>query len=246
MDIRVFDGKRNPDNVFDPDLLDENLAVGRHLLDAADDGHALDDPAEGGVSLAVRVPPAAEIHLGLVVDADEKFGAGRPGFSPGQGKRAVFVQDSGHGRGLMRDGRQTLGPDIQPESGLDEFDFDKRIRLVIGFEYPVESRSFITVLVYVAEEVGRGDGSLALEYFGFDVPELGLDKDQGVLPGPVSPCRPRKKNKTRAENKSRFIHGEFPLVLFFGISPARFISPDRPYFPAAPCLTLYFSNQAMR
>lgn len=41
----------------------------------------LDHEAENGEALAVRVAPAAEVELGLVVDADEEAAAAVPGAS---------------------------------------------------------------------------------------------------------------------------------------------------------------------
>src|SRR5579885_1810971 len=48
------------------------LAVRPGRLNLLDHVHALDDPAEGGEALAVRVALAAEVQLRLVADADEE------------------------------------------------------------------------------------------------------------------------------------------------------------------------------
>jgi hypothetical protein len=57
----------------------ELLAAGRTGLDGPDDVPPSDDAAESGESLAVGVPLAAEVELGLVVDANEKARGGRSG-----------------------------------------------------------------------------------------------------------------------------------------------------------------------
>jgi hypothetical protein len=50
--------------------LKEHLAVGRLPLDFSDDIHPLNNLAERGKSLSIRVPPAAEVKLRLVPDSD--------------------------------------------------------------------------------------------------------------------------------------------------------------------------------
>ena len=59
------------------DGLDQELLLRPGRVQSPDDLHALDDLAESGEALSIRIAAPSVVELGLLADADEEFRRGR-------------------------------------------------------------------------------------------------------------------------------------------------------------------------
>lgn len=143
----------------DRDGRGQPLSASGRLLNTANGVHPLDDLPEGGETLAIGVPAAAEVEFGLGTKADEEVRGGGVGGRPGHGDGPIEMAKAGDGGPFESDGRETGGFAARGGARLDDFDANLVAGLVFECDGAMEEAARVMTGVDVAEKVVDGPGS---------------------------------------------------------------------------------------
>jgi hypothetical protein len=132
--------------------------------------HASHNSSERRKSLTVRIPLAAKIERRLVADAHEEIRYGGVRSAAGHGNSPIPVRKASDGSTFEGYRGKVLRAGCTP--GLNHFDPDLIVRLIVGLDGPVKCAAVIKPGVDIAEEVSRRNGRMNGIDLNFDVAEF--------------------------------------------------------------------------